>query len=79
MSSFLERLNANLEKALAKKKKNKKDSTPESASNIVDTKVTFLKNGNILTPDPATKVKDFLFQVRHFQFLTNFHLRLLSK
>ncbi len=71
MSSFLDRLNANLEKALAKKKKGKKDSTPESASNIVDTKVTFVKNGNILTPDLATKVKDFLFQVRKLPILKN--------
>ncbi len=69
MSAFLERLNANLEKALAKKKKNKKDSTPESASNLVDTKVTFLKNGNVLTPDLAAKVKDFLFQVRKYKWL----------
>ena len=63
MSSFLERLNANLEKALAKKKKKKKDeSLPENCSEI-DAKVSFVKDGSLVTPDLAGNVKDFLFQV----------------
>jgi hypothetical protein len=67
MSPFLERLNANLEKALAKKKKKKKEETlAESATSSaldVEAKVSFVKAGNVIDPDLSAKVKDFLFQV----------------
>lgn len=61
MSPFLERLHANLEKAVSKKKKNKKV-VEESPTPDYDTKVSFIKGGQIVEPGVAAKVKDFLFQ-----------------
>ena len=72
MSSFLERLNANLEKALSKKKKKKKEDTlPENCSSEIDAKVYFVKDGNVVTPDLSGSVKDFLFQVSLVQQVFN--------
>jgi len=62
MSPFLERLNANLEKALSKKKKKSKgDACVESCA--IDAKISFVKDGAVVEPDLAAKVKDFIFQV----------------
>ena len=65
MSPFLDRLNANLEKALAKKKKKKKEETlaESSSPSDVESKVSFVKSGSLIDPDLSAKVKDFLFQV----------------
>ena len=64
MSPFLERLNANLEKAVAKKKKKcKAEACVENTSAEVDAKVLFVKDGTVVEPDLAAKVKDFVFQV----------------
>ena len=64
MSPFLERLNANLEKALSKKKKKSKaEACVENSLANVDAKVLFVKDGAVIEPDLAAKVKDFIFQV----------------
>jgi hypothetical protein len=65
MAPFLQRLNANLEKAVAKKKKkSKNESVGESPATDVDARVTFVRDGCTVDPDLSAKVKDFLFQVK---------------
>ena len=62
LSPFLDRLNANLEKALSKKKKKSKNDAGD-AQVAVDAKIVFVKNGDVIEPDLSAKVKDFVFQV----------------
>ena len=62
LSPFLDRLNANLEKALSKKKKKSKNDAGD-AQVTVDAKIVFVKNGDVIEPDLSAKVKDFVFQV----------------